>query len=982
MQSRWPNPLALLGAVPALVLGLALTRLLYDLLFPLPWLGQPLPVASVALLFAVAGALVWQSLFRRRHNWLAATLPFLPFYLNLLTLLDPAPDLARARFLFAAALWLSCAAAIADARRPWPFLVALLIGAAALYLPTMPHTVGRADTFEFQVVAPRLGIVHPTGYPLYLLLGKLFTLIIPVGSPAWRLNLASAVYGLAALVFVYLLGRALHGRDAPALAGAAALALTPTFWSQAIEAEVYTLHLLFVAAILFLLVRWLRQGPPSGARGWLLLPFLLGLGLTNHLTTVFLLPPALLTLFYLRRAWPRRLSFWAGMLLAFLLPLLLYAYLPLRWAAVNGEPMGWSRFWDWVVGGRFQGALQWLAWWRDPARYAVVGRLFLAEWGWFGLAWAAAGWLLLLRRQPRAVTVLLLAWLGYTFYALNYYVPDLSVFLLPAQLVIAIGWGAVALWLGRRPAVVPAIALAALIAPILLAAAQWSALDRSGDDGLTTWGRAVLALPLETGAAILADSEKIAPLYYLQQAEGVRPDLDILVLPDEATYRAELDARLAQGQAVYLARFLPGLEGVYHLGSLGPLLAVREKGVREMPASTTPTALSFPQNIHLSGYQLQPQSPYDPAHAALTLYWRADAPVNENQYVYIRWTNGSITTAPLPPTGRHPANNDYPTAAWEPGEIVADFHDLPRPILPQDAPFQLQVALAPPFTHPDALSWQVVTTVMMPATDPQQLTTQPRRALIGPVALTGLDAPAQIRPQTPLPLTLTGFAPDPASLARLEWSLSAAPEFSPRAFAPPPAFAPRPFAWSATLDTDLPPGTYQIVARAPDSGARCGWLRPSRAGCVVGEVTISGAPLPPGATNFGDKIALLQVAVSSMTLTPGGQLGVDLTWQALAPMSENYTVFVQVLDAEDRIVGQVDAWPLQGTFPTGQWQPGQTVADPYVVSLAPDLRPGPYRLQVGFYLLATLQRLPVLDAGGVPVDDHYLLSGLEVRGGE
>ena len=56
-----------------------------------------------------------------------------------------------------------------------------------------------------------------------------------------------------------------------------------------------------------------------------------------------------------------------------------------------------------------------------------------------------------------------------------------------------------------------------------------------------------------------------------------------------------------------------------------------------------------------------------------------------------------------------------------------------------------------------------------------------------------------------------------------------------------------------------------------------------------------------------------------------------MSWQALAPLEEDYTVFVQVLDSEDNIVGQVDSWPVQGTFPTGRWQPGEVVEDPYLV---------------------------------------------------
>jgi len=96
-------------------------------------------------------------------------------------------------------------------------------------------------------------------------------------------------------------------------------------------------------------------------------------------------------------------------------------------------------------------------------------------------------------------------------------------------------------------------------------------------------------------------------------------------------------------------------------------------------------------------------------------------------------------------------------------------------------------------------------------------------------------------------------------------------------------------------------------------------------------------------------------------------------------MSADYTVFVQVLDPTDRIVGQVDAWPVQGTFPTSAWTPGEAVRDTYLVQLAADLPPGNYRLHVGLYLLATLERLSVLDTGGAAVDDKVEVGGLVVR---
>ena len=195
-----------------------------------------------------------------------------------------------------------------------------------------------------------------------------------------------------------------------------------------------------------------------------------------------------------------------------------------------------------------------------------------------------------------------------------------------------------------------------------------------------------------------------------------------------------------------------------------------------------------------------------------------------------------------------------------------------------------------------------------------------------------------------------------------------------------PAAAPatQPLFYATAVDADLPPGPYRLLSEDPAAGAICSWLARPSATCDLGQVIISGAPLPPGATNFDDKIALLELVIPDKLLRPGGTLAVTLLWQGLAPLEEDYTVFLQVLDAQDRLVGQVDAWPQQGTFPTSQWTPGEQVRDPYEIQLAADLPPGDYRLQVGLYLLGTLQRLPVLDEAGNAVDDKVVVSGLGV----
>ena len=113
-------------------------------------------------------------------------------------------------------------------------------------------------------------------------------------------------------------------------------------------------------------------------------------------------------------------------------------------------------------------------------------------------------------------------------------------------------------------------------------------------------------------------------------------------------------------------------------------------------------------------------------------------------------------------------------------------------------------------------------------------------------------------------------------------------------------------------------------------------------------------------------------------MQPGGELVVELQWQPLAQMDEDYTRFVHVLDAADHIVGQLDSWPVQGTWPTSQWSSGTEVTDVVQLFIEPDASPGPYRLEVGWYLLETMQRVPVLNDDGAPVDDRVLLEGLVV----
>jgi hypothetical protein len=978
------------------------------------------------------------------HTTWTAVFPFLPWLAGLLYVIGSPVDLTGGRLLFFGCAWLSAVFLAWILVKPgaWKWLGPsfLLLALVPIYLLTLGQTVGTADTFEFQVVVPKQGIVHPTGYPLYLMLTKAFT-FLPVNSMAWRVNLASAIYGLAAVCLIYWLVWRLQNRPIPALLAALIFGLTPTFWSQAIEAEVYTLQALIVAAALLLMREigdWrvspighdtdqddnlsgkklhkqingkdtvshrLREFVSRPYGQTVILALVLGLGLANHLTTVILFPAAVLTIVFSYRreryngAPLRGIKAAALIIGAFLLPQLLYAYLPVRWLAVNGESMGIERFLDWVIGGRFQGALQLTAWINDAARYEVIGRLFEFDWQPFWLlALSLLGAVWLFARIPQYGLILFVTWLGFVFYGLNYYVPDLAVFLIPAFLVttiwLGIGLGTLVGGLrnilaqstrsssessdGRLPL---GLLAAGLVGVILLAVVvksasnRWSSIDASHDDGRTTWGRAVLSGSIEKGAAILADSDKFPPLYYLQQVEGLRTDLDILLLPDEQSYRSELQSRLDSGQDTYLARYLPGLEGIYSLGSEGPLTRVAKQPVMELPDDMRPSSVSFGP-IQLLGYSIEEASPYAGDEAAVTFYWMTAEPLDEVQQVYIRLASEeTIETV----SGRHPANNYYPTVAWEPGEIVPDYHGLTIPMIEEATNFELQVALAPPFTPVEQLEWSTVTSMEGEPTGPSDL--QPLMVQVGPNFLDGIIFPSQVRPLEEFPILVTGTGADkeglifelrPAGLrtGEFENEITAAPDANPGKN--------EKFIRAAHMLAEGEPGLYDLVVTHPGEGARCGWLSPEAGYCPVGQVEITGVPLPDSAHNFEDQIALVDIEPPDDELVPGSLIPLDLQWLALADINEDYTVFVQVLDSQDAIVGQVDSWPLQGTYPTSQWQPGEIINDPYLIQLKPELALGPYRIHVGFYLLETLQRVAVVDENGAALDDKVIISGLAV----
>jgi hypothetical protein len=146
-----------------------------------------------------------------------------------------------------------------------PALLVAVIAFAAAWLAIMPG-VAFWDTGELQAVGPLMGTAHPTGFPTYVLLGWLASVLLqPFGEPAFRMNLFSAIcLAVAAGVTVDLV-RVLTGWIALGVAAGIAMALTPIAWAIGTHAEAHSLHLALVAILLWLLVAWDARVRPAVA---------------------------------------------------------------------------------------------------------------------------------------------------------------------------------------------------------------------------------------------------------------------------------------------------------------------------------------------------------------------------------------------------------------------------------------------------------------------------------------------------------------------------------------------------------------------------------------------------------------------------------------------------------------------------------------------------------------------------------------------
>jgi hypothetical protein len=450
-----------------------------------------------------------------------------------------------------------------------------------VYFRTLAPSIIAGDSAELTAAAWVGGVPHPSGYPLYTMIGYVFTHVLPLGSVAFRMNLLSAIFASAGIGFAYLVARLLLQRRSYSAIAALLFAFSGTFWSQAVTAEVYAAHLFFVTASLFCVLGWDRTGKSKWLQACALV---IGFSFTHHLQTVLLLP-ALIYLLVTSRYREQVRSNWKSLSVLVFAPLILWLYLPL--AAARNPPVNWG---DPLTLERFV----YHATGRQYAHFMGIDSLATLRertWHYIGpvvdhgnpgylqsqfslplLIIGLVGFVSLFRVCRRTLLFTATYYLSVVGWALWYGIPDVEVYFISAHLIVAIWIGAglrqSSQWLSwvwrrltvpvssqRRLSRALGVVMGAL--PLLLIFLNWQGNDYSKHVGDLKVMHAVYDR-LEPNAILVAGGDTWeGPLQYVAFVERRRPDVALLGF-EELSRRSRLRVALQARSRGVIVNLPPG----------------------------------------------------------------------------------------------------------------------------------------------------------------------------------------------------------------------------------------------------------------------------------------------------------------------------------------------------------------------------------------------------------------------------------------
>ncbi len=605
-----------------------------------------------------------------------------------------------------------------SARLSWDWMLAFGVAAIAalLYSRTLqPSLGGMYNSEEYQYAAYSLSLAHSTGYPLYLLLGKIWVTLIPLGDVAFRMNLFSTLWAVAATALTFFITRQLaHNRAASVLA-ALVFATNEAVWRYASVAEVDTLTAFLAASVFLSLFLW-----RAGRVRLEVCALLYGFALVHHRSSVFYAPGILAFALFTRAQIVRSPALIVRCLLAVLLPLLIYIYVPLRAFTAPNYVYDTPSLVNYIVGLSTSSNSEFVA---PPsmwlARIDVIYHSFLWEWfTGFGILLALLGFVKWSRlhlpvvdnwatRSLFGLTALLV-----TLITIPSRAADIDRYLIVPVMILSIlsGVGAVRLtdWLVRS---VPnknfltsarvLVWIALLLLPVRAIITNLPRVDFSQNFRTYQLWNEIFDLPIERDAVIVGTWSDLNSIRYMQRVEGRRPDLQAAAafISSEAV-TDQVEQNLANHQVVYIT---PGDQPPtedYHYNALGPLLRVSTEPTWQAASNTTQLAEKLGE-LELVGYGLKlglhtgaarETVEIEPGQTArLTLYWRAAATPKIDYRVRVRLVDafGRNVWQNIEP----PLRGLYPTSRWSAHEYVADLHSVYIPPGTPPGAYQIQLAL-------------------------------------------------------------------------------------------------------------------------------------------------------------------------------------------------------------------------------------------------------------------------------------------------
>jgi len=494
-----------------------------------------------------------------------------------------------------------------------------------IYLRTVAPGVWEFDSAELATGVYSLGIVHPPGYPLYILIGKVFISLIPINNVAYELNILSAIFASATVLLLYKIVYSITHHKIVSWSASAFFSFTNYFWQMALVTEVYTLHTFFLALCVLLIIAHLRS-----FSYWklLLFSFVYGLSLCNHTSGILFAFGYLWLLSLNFKLNAKNVAFLVPMILIFILGLLPYLYLPIR--VLSNPPLNYAREYSginltnirgvwWMISGQAYRIYAFSYSWSEIP--LEIYQFFLFIWRNFlgaGVIIGLVGIYNLWRKNWRKTIGWFLLFGSNMIFFINYRVMDKDTMFLPAFLIwvvfMAEGLKFIISYsrriIGKQPLISDrhsSITFFLLLLPFFPLLFNWKWVDMSSKYGIGSFARHIFENS-SPNSLVIGEWSSSVILEYYQIVEGKRPDL--IIYNRARTEAANFYENWAQGipyqenrnrildseiekicseiltRKVYMVEFDPAFEMQFNFTSIGDFFELEQKS-NKCPNSET-----------------------------------------------------------------------------------------------------------------------------------------------------------------------------------------------------------------------------------------------------------------------------------------------------------------------------------------------------------------------------------------------------------